>query len=233
MRAAQTIGFVEEDEAVTSSFSDWMTKRGIDVASYANADDLLQAADSASLDCVVCDLRLAGLSSLELQARLLRRGLTVSWIGITGSNAIASAVAAMQAGALTVLRKPLDLEELHSHVLRALEITKALRTVQSVQERIDRRLDLLTPREREVLELIVRGLNLKGIGAELGVAYKTVHTFRTALFKKMEVASDIDLARLMLLSRCSRYSLQCGDEYGRAPEQALVDIAELLEPSHR
>ena len=187
---------VDDDVTVCVALSRLMRAASFQVETFGTAADLLRADRLTDADCLVLDVHLPDLSGLELQAKLTELGLDLPIVFITGRGDIPMSVRAMKAGALEFLTKPFDDQQL----LDAIE--QGIARCRTVKQREEKLLGLqlryasLTPREREVFALVVRGLLNKQIAGELGTAEKTVKVHRGHLMRKMEAASLPDLVRM-------------------------------------
>jgi len=173
---------------------------GLRVRSYATAADFLAEHDPAQPGCLVLDVRMPGMSGLDLQAELARRGVELPTIVITGHAEVSMAVRAVKAGAIDFIEKPFSDQLLLDRVRQALEIDLEAREVRRRREDARRRLATLTTREREVLNLVVAGKANKEIASALGVSPKTVEVHRAHVMSKMCVDSLAELIRITLLA---------------------------------
>ena len=148
--------------------------------------------------CLVLDVRMPEMSGLELQEQLNRRGSIIPVIFITGHGDVSMAVDAMQAGAFDFLQKPFRDQDLIDRLQRALEKDRANRTVLKQRSVIRERLESLTPREREVLEMVISGKPNKIMAADLAVSQRTVEIHRARVMEKMGAASLAHLVRMMM-----------------------------------
>ena len=189
---------VDDDAAVRRALTRLIRSAGFAVQAFASARDFLEhsSADDRGAACLVLDVRMPGLSGLDLQHELQAANIRIPIIFVTGHGNIPMSVRAMKEGAVDFLPKPVKDKEL----LRAIEqaLARAERDYAEGLELDDikRRLDSLTPREREVMTLVVRGLLNKQIAFELGTVEKTVKVHRARVMEKMEVQSLAELVRL-------------------------------------
>src|SRR4029077_7203214 len=166
------------------------------VATYASSEEFLSAARLDSPSCLVLDIRLPMTSGLDFQAALIQRGIYIPIIFITGYGDIAMSVRAMKAGAIEFLTKPFRDQELLDAIDRAFELDRAFRRQQAETRGIRERYSLLTPRERQVMALVVLGMSNKGIGSEIGIQQATVKFHRGQVMRKMQAKSVPDLVRM-------------------------------------
>jgi two-component system response regulator FixJ len=196
---AQPLVFVvDDDEAVRSSLRLLLKSVGLPATLYSSAQEFLAAYDPHQSGCVVLDVRMPGMSGLELQQLLNLKGATIPVIFITGHGDIPMAVEAMQQGAFDFLQKPFRDQDLLDRVQRALEKDRKTRLELGERDRIVDRLETLTPREREVLTLVTRGKPNKVMAGELGVSQRTVEIHRARVMEKMGASSLAQLVRMVL-----------------------------------
>jgi two-component system, LuxR family, response regulator FixJ len=195
-----TVFVVDDDRAMRESLSWLLDSVGLHVRSYATAADFLADHDPAQPGCLVLDVRMPGMSGLDLQAELARRGVELPTIVITGHAEVSMAVRAVKSGAIDFIEKPFSDQLLLDRVRQALEMDRQAREVRSRREDARRRLATLTAREREVLNLVVAGRANKEIASALGVSPKTVEVHRAHVMSKMCVDSLAELIRVTLLA---------------------------------
>ena len=198
MTEPKPIVFLLDDEhSVVVALARMLQSSGFTVRPYTSAAEFLEAHDAETPGCLVADVRMPEMSGLELQRTLLARGIDRAIVFVTGQGDIPTTVQAMKAGAVTFLSKPVQRAELVAAVREAL-LRDALGRVQH-RERQDlvRRLASLTPRERQVLELVATGMLNKQIAAELGAAEKTIKVHRGRIMEKMQVRTATALVGLL------------------------------------
>jgi two-component system response regulator FixJ len=198
MGTTETVHVVDDDEAVRDSLRVLLEASGFVVRTYDSAAVFLAAAAPALRGCALIDVRMPEIDGLELQQRLNERGIRLPVIVMTGQGDIPVAVRAMKAGAVDFLEKPFNEEELLAAVRRALEESQQLEELEFVARKAAGRLATLTPREREVLALLVNGLSTKAIAKELGTSPRTIEVHRSRVFEKLQAHSLPDLVRLTL-----------------------------------
>ncbi|MEW6249155.1 MAG: response regulator transcription factor [Planctomycetota bacterium] len=196
-----TVFVVDDDQALCESLQWLLESVGLAVRTFPSAEQFLAAYDPADPGCLVLDIRMPGMNGLDLQNRLGGRGITLPVIVITGHGDVPLAVRALRAGAVDFLEKPVHDQLLLQRIRAALERDAATRREQERRSGTAARLAHLTPREREVLELVVAGRANKQIAAELGVTQKTVEVHRKRVMQKMGVRSAVALTRLILEQR--------------------------------
>ena len=194
----QAVFVVDDDDAVRDSLRLLLKSAGIPCEVFASAQEFLSAYDPAQPGCLVLDVRMPGMSGLEMQQELNLRGATIPVIFITGHGDIPMAVEAMQHGAFDFLQKPFRDQELLDRVNRALARDAEKRTQLRHKDIILERLTTLSPREREVLDLVTRGKPNKIVAADLGVSQRTVEIHRARVMEKMDATSLAELVRMMI-----------------------------------
>jgi FixJ family two-component response regulator len=197
MMDAETLVFVVDDDAsMRESLQNLLGSVGLRVEAFTSAQEFLRSTRPEVPSCLVLDVRLPGLSGLELQQRLAAGDLAIPIIFITGYGDIPMTVQAMQAGAVTVLSKPFRDQELLDAVQQALARDRASREQQAKVEELRRRYCTLTPRERDVLARVVTGLLNKQIAGELGTSEAAVKVRRQHVMAKMGATSLAELVRM-------------------------------------
>jgi FixJ family two-component response regulator len=194
----QTVIVVDDDDAVRNSLKLLLKSAGIHAEVAASAQEYLGRFDATQGGCLLLDVRMPGMSGLELQQELNMRGATIPVIFITGNGDIPMAVEAMQHGAFDFLQKPFRDQDLLDRVQRALARDMENRTRLRHTDRIRERLASLSPREREVLELVTQGKANKMVASDLGVSQRTVEIHRAHVMQKMEASSLAELVRMMM-----------------------------------
>ena len=188
---------LDDEEAVLVALARMLQSSGFTVIPYTSADDFLAAHDAQTPGCLVADVRMPGMNGLELQRTLLARGVDRAIIFVTGQGDIPTTVQAMKAGAVTFLSKPVRRAELVAAVREALLRDASGRAQHREREDFARRLASLTPRERQVLDLVATGMLNKQIAAELGAAEKTIKVHRGRIMEKMQVRTATALVGLL------------------------------------
>ena len=185
--AGERVYVVDDDPSVRRAVMRLLRSEGLQAQSFASAEDLLIAAQTdESPTCLVVDLRMPGLSGLDLQELLLQQGLEMAIVFISGLASVESGIRAMKGGAVDFLEKPVSEEALLGAVRRALDQDQKRRAQRADRALLEARFETLTPRERDVFGLIVTGLLNKQVGAELGAAEKTIKVHRARVMQKME-----------------------------------------------
>jgi two-component system, LuxR family, response regulator FixJ len=195
---APTVFVVDDDEGVRNSLRFLLKSVGLQTQTLGSAIEFLDSYKPSQPGCLVLDVRMPGMSGLELQQQLNLRGAVIPVIFITGHGDIPMAVEAMQQGAFDFLQKPFRDQDLIDRIQRALERDAKSRAALDQHAKIRERLDSLTPREREVLALMTRGKPNKIMAAELGVSQRTVEIHRARVMEKSGAASLAQLVRMVM-----------------------------------
>ena len=198
MSAEQTVFVVDDDGEVRDAMKLLMNSVGLQVETYASGEDYLDRFDSARPGCLLLDVRMQGMSGLDVQEQLLLEQVHPPIIIITGHGDVPMAVRAVKAGAVDFIEKPFNEQELLDSVHRAIELDGQQRGRALQLADISAHLECLTPREREILELVVAGKRNKEIAGELCISQSTVEAHRAKVMEKMQAGSLSDLMRMML-----------------------------------
>jgi FixJ family two-component response regulator len=190
------LAILDDDESVQISLQDLVESEGLSALCFGSAEQFLDSTARYEAACLIADVRMPGMSGLELQAKLKSERCLLPIIFITARGDIPMAVRAVQGGAIDFLTKPIDEAALFISVERAFEQDRANRKEAANQEAFAARYATLTPREREVLALLVRGLPNKQAAFELGITEYTVQIHRAHIMRKMEADSFATLVRL-------------------------------------
>jgi FixJ family two-component response regulator len=196
MAPEPTVFVVDDDAAVRKSLRWLLDSAALRVETFATAQDFLDAYEPSRPGCLVLDVRLPKMSGLDLQERLVARGIRIPTILITGHGDVPTAVRAMKAGAVDFLEKPVSESLLLDRVRQALRQDAEARAPREGGAEVAARLRQLSAREREVLARVVSGKSSKVIAAELGIAPKTVESIRSRIMKKVGAANAAQLVRL-------------------------------------
>ncbi|MBN2886311.1 MAG: response regulator transcription factor [Chromatiaceae bacterium] len=195
-----TVFVVDDDQAMRTSLQWLIESTGMSVETYASADDFLAHYVPGRAGCLLLDVRMPGMSGLDLQGYLARENYRVPVIIITGHGDVAMAVKAMKAGAADFIEKPFDDEDLLRSIRNALAFDARQRASREACAEVAVRLAELTPREHEVMAMVTEGRANKEIAAALGVSAKTVEAHRARVMEKMRAGSLAELVRMALLA---------------------------------
>jgi two-component system, LuxR family, response regulator FixJ len=196
--AAPTIFVVDDDYGVRSSIRVLMKSIGLPAAPYGSAKEFLAAYQPSQPGCLILDIRMPGMSGLELQEELNSRGAVLPVIFITGHGDIPMAVDAMRQGAFDFLQKPFRDQDLIDRVQQALARDQETREALKEHEGIRARIAILTPREHDVLGLLTQGKANKSMAQDLGLSQRTVEIHRAHVMEKMGARSVAQLVRMVM-----------------------------------
>jgi len=197
-RAEPTVWIVDDDEAMRSSLKWLIESVGMRVESHDSADAFLQAQYPGRFGCLLLDVRMPGMSGLELLEHLGEQQMMPPTIIITGHGDVPMAVRAMKAGALDFIEKPFNDEVLLDAIRRALAQEEDRRDASAGIADVIERLTNLTPREHEVMQMVTNGMSNKEIANSLGVSAKTVEAHRARVMEKMAAGSLAELVRMAI-----------------------------------
>ena len=193
-----TVFVVDDDPAMRDSLCWLLQSVDLHVETYPSADAFLAAYDAGRPGCLVLDVRMPGMSGLNLQDELRARHIRLPIIMLSGHAEVPTAVRALKAGAIDFMEKPFSDELLLDRIRQAIDLDREQRDAEARRTAVAERYALLTPREREVMELVTAGKANKVIAAELGLSPKTVEVHRAAVMDKMRADSVADLVRMRL-----------------------------------
>ncbi len=194
-----TVFIVDDDNEVRSALALLMESIGMPVETFASAQAFLDQFNPLRSGCLVLDIRMKGMSGLDLQERLSKEAIYPPIIVITGHGDVPMAVRAVKAGAVDFIEKPFNDQFLLDSVHRAIEQDAQRRGKAMQLAEIEKRLKQLTPREQEILNLVVSGKRNKTIAFDLDISQSTVEAHRSKVMEKMQARSLSDLMRMMLV----------------------------------
>ena len=197
MTSASIVFVVDDDPSVRSSLKFLLSTVGLQVESFDSADAFLHKKLPDAPSCLVLDVRLPGLSGIDIQRELAARNIHIPIIFLTGHGDIPMSVRAMKAGAVEFLTKPFRDQDLLDAVRIALERDRARREQEKEVTDLQQRFDSLTSREQQVISMLVSGMLNKQIAGELGTAESTVKVQRSRAMEKMHAESLVDLVRMI------------------------------------
>jgi len=200
IKQTAVVHVIDDDEALRESLAFLLRTAALEVESYASAAAFLEALPGISLSCVITDVRMPGLSGIDLLRRLKELKIEVPVIVITGHGDVPLAVEAMKTGAVDFLEKPFEDEVLLASVRSALKEQDAESKRRSERGEVESRLATLSNRERDVLGGLVAGRANKQIAFDLGISPRTVEIYRANLMNKMQAASLSELVRMALVA---------------------------------
>jgi FixJ family two-component response regulator len=197
MNAGESIVYVVDDDASSRQSLEFLIRAsGYAVRAFSSSKDFLASARPEIPACLVLDVRMPGLTGLQLQGELAKRGVRLPIIFITGHGDIPMSVQAMKAGAMEFLTKPFREDNILKAITLAIDRDRVAHRERLEMAELRRRHARLTPREREVMASVVTGLLNKQVAAELGASEKTIKAHRAKVMQKMEAASLADLVRM-------------------------------------
>jgi len=187
---------IDDDPSIREAITSLIRSVGMSVQAFGSAREFMASSRPNAPACLVLDVRMPGLSGLELQRELTDAGISIPIIFITGHGDIPMSVRAMKAGAVEFLTKPFRDQDLLDAIEQAIDRDRELRKQQAGIADLRDRFERLTPREREVMELVVAGLLNKQIAVRLGISEITVKLHRHQVMEKMKADSLADLVRM-------------------------------------
>jgi len=194
--ALPTVFIVDDDRGLRQAIHDLVESVGLRAESFASGEDFLRAKVMNRPSCLVLDVRLPQMSGLDFQQRLTETGIQIPIIFITAHGDIPMSVRALKSGALEFLTKPFRDQDLLDAIHQALERDRVAREQQSEIHNLQERVRTLTPREQEVMNLVVSGMLNKQIASEIGTSEATVKIHRGNVMRKMQAGSVADLVRM-------------------------------------
>ena len=195
MHREPTVVLVDDDQSVRDALKWLIESVDLHVDTYASATEFLESFDPAVQGCLVLDVRMPGMSGLELQENLAAHKCGLPVIIITGHADVSMCVRAFEGGAFAFLEKPVNQQDLLEQVQKAIEQDRKNRQESMPAVDIDDRVSQLTPREREVMDLLVSGQSMKQIASELQISLPTCSKHRASVLKKLDVENDVQLVR--------------------------------------
>ena len=198
-----SVYLVDDDADVREAIAFLLEAEGLRVQAFGDPYEMLEAVDADARGCLLLDVRMPGMDGLELHQALKKRGVAMPAVFISGHGDIPMAVRAVNAGALDFIEKPFDDEVLLERIQRAFELDARRNASETEMAGIRRRLDQLTPRERDVLEGVVDGKLNKQIADALDISVRTVELHRGRVLEKLGATNAADLVRMVLPLRDS------------------------------
>ena len=191
-----TVFVIDDDASMRRALSYLLAAAGYKVETFSSAKAFLTRENYEGVGCILLDVRMPGLSGMELQEKLIRSAYSMPIIFLTGHGEVAMGVQAMKKGAVDFLTKPCDDEQLLAAIRTAIEKALQARAHFEEAKEIHSRIELLTPREKEILRYVITGMLNKQIAARLGIAEITVKIHRGRIMEKLSTESVADLVRL-------------------------------------
>lgn len=194
-----TIFIVDDDEAIRDSLDVLLKTVDLNTTTFGSGDEFLEAYDPGWEGCILLDIRMPGTSGMEVQKRLVENGCSIPIIFITGHGDIPMAVEAMHIGAFDFVQKPFRDQDLLDRIDQALTTSDEQEEQSAKKKKAQNQFQTLTPREQEVMQLVVHGSANKVIAMDLGVSQRTVEIHRARVMEKMRARSLAELVRMSLL----------------------------------
>jgi two-component system response regulator FixJ len=194
-----TIALIDDDEAVLDSLQLLLENRGMAVRCFRSAEEFLRNLETETPACIVSDVRMPGMSGLDLQRTLVAQRLRMPLILLTGHGDISMAVAVMKEGAVDFIEKPYDADQLIASIEKALASEEKLRSLEGEKLELLERVAELSPRQRQVMELVAQGLSSKQIALRLGISPRTVENYRAWVMERMGAGNVAELVRRVLM----------------------------------
>jgi FixJ family two-component response regulator len=220
MKPEATVFVVDDDQALRDSLAWLMESVDLPVETYPSAQAFLDGYDASRPGCLLLDIRMPGMSGLELQEKLVQEGVRIPVIIISAYANVEQAVRAMKTGAVDFIKKPYKGEVLVERVCQALELDARIRREEAERADAAARVALLTPREREIMGMLAAGKSAKRIAYELDLSRKTVDVHRGHIMTKLRVESLVELVRIAELLRL--------DEKGRSSRNSAALVRHVL-----
>lgn len=194
------IRVIDDDDAVRRSWAFLLSSEDYDVVSYTDAETFLASSDFRRPGAILLDVRMPGMSGLELQRKLNSLGCDLPIVFVSGHSEINVAVSTIKNGAIDFLPKPVSDSDLLNAIEQAVARNKALRRDLAHVAGFKARLELLTQREREVIRMVAQGHSNREVATEFGISEKTVQVHRGSAYRKLGLHNAAEIARLLLLS---------------------------------
>ncbi len=194
----QTVFIVDDDQAVARSLRWLFETVQLQVETFSSAQSFLDGYDSSKPGCLVLDVRMPGMSGLDLQERLAAQRIHLPIIFITGHGDVQMAVRAVKSGAFDFIEKPFNDHDLLERIHKAISFDAVQRSQDTHRGQLRARFTSLTPREREVLDLVVEGKSNKAIANCFGLSAKTIEVHRAKMMEKMQARSVADLVKMAM-----------------------------------
>ncbi len=203
MNSTATVFVIDDDQSLREALEWLLESVDLRVETFSSGSEFLDAYDPDRPGCLVLDIRMPGMSGLELQSQLNQKGSFLPIIVITGHGDVPTCVRAFEGGAFAFLEKPVNHQQLLDQIQRAIEHDQQQRQAESVHPQLAGKLDALTPREHEVMDLLAAGKTMKQIAHQLDISVQTCSKHRARVLEKLGVATDVELVRLLLTATSS------------------------------
>ena len=197
-KAAATVQLIDDDEFILQAHTDLLRSAGLEVRSYNSCAAFLKRYVPGPRECILSDLRMPQIGGLQLQKLLLERGWDTPLIFITGHADVGTAVEAMRLGAFDYVEKPVHGPRLLERIEAAVEVCFERYQQRQLRSRREARLELLTPQERRIADLVVDGLSSRAIAELAGLSARTVDNHRARIMDKLHASSVVEMVRLLI-----------------------------------
>jgi len=201
MKREPTVFIVDDDEPIVRSLTDVIQLIGLKVKSFSSGSQFLKSYKSSGPACLILDVIMPDMSGLELQKQMAAAGITLPTVIISGHSDVHTAVEAMKLGAIEFLEKPFRTQELCDNIQKAIRLDEEKWRVRELKNKVDRRLENLTPAERGVMDLVVAGKTNKIIAADLDLSIRAVEDRRARMMRKLRVKSRAELLELIMTAQ--------------------------------
>ncbi|WP_455210799.1 response regulator transcription factor [Kaarinaea lacus] len=198
MTNSPTVFIVDDDQAVRDSLRFLVESNGQAAQTYASAKMFLDSYNSDMTGCLLLDVRMPEMNGFELQKELQKRQITLPIIFVSAHGTVPTAVRALKSGAIDFIMKPFNNVALLEKIDQAIEVDKSRREELFRKQEISKRIACLTPREQDVMRLIVEGMPAKKIAEQLGISNKTVDVHRSHIMEKLEIKSVAELVKMVV-----------------------------------
>jgi len=199
MLSSNKVFVVDDEESVVESIRFILESEGYEVEVFTDPRDMLSRGRAPVAGCLVTDIRMPGMSGLDMHDRLRATGVSLPTIVVTGHGEVPDAVRAMKAGCIDFIQKPWSNDALLDRVRTAMQMDQDQRSVSAELAEVLARFDQLTPRERQVMAAVVEGRLNKQIAGELGLSHKTIEVHRAHVMEKMSASSLAELVRMAVM----------------------------------
>jgi FixJ family two-component response regulator len=201
MKREPTVFIVDDDEPIVRSLTDVIQLIGLKVKSFPSGSQFLKSYKPSGPACLILDVIMPDMSGLELQKHMAAAGIALPTIIISGHSDVRTAVEAMKLGAIEFFEKPFRIQELCDNIQKAIRLDEEKWRVRELKTKVDRRMENLTPAEREVMDLVVAGKTNKMIAADLDLSIRAVEDRRARMMRKLRVKSRAELLELIMAAQ--------------------------------
>jgi FixJ family two-component response regulator len=201
MKREPTVFIVDDEEPIVRSLTEVFQLIGLKVKSFSSGSQFLKSYKPGGPACLILDVIMPDMSGLELQKRMAAAGIALPTVIISGHSDVRTAVEAMKLGAIEFLEKPFRIQELCDNIQKAIRLDEEKWRVRELKSKVDRRLENLTPAEREVMDQVVAGKTNKMIATDLDLSIRAVEDRRARMMRKLRVKSRAELLELIMAAQ--------------------------------